>query len=221
MIARGPIPENIEAYLDAVTPAEPEPVRRLREETSRLPAAGMQIGADQAAFMTLMAKLTGARRAIEIGTFTGMSAIAVAQALPVDGELICCDVNEEWTAIARRYWAELGLTDRIALRLAPADLTLDALIDNGDGGSFDLAFIDADKTGYDSYYEKCLALVKPGGLILLDNMLWHGRVADPSDNSADTVAIRTLNEKIRNDARVESCLVSIGDGVMMARKREA
>ena len=221
MIARGPIPENIEAYLDAVTPAEPEPVRRLREETSRLPAAGMQIGADQAAFMTLMAKLTGARRAIEIGTFTGMSAIAVAQALPVDGELICCDVNEEWTAIARRYWAELSLTDRITLRLAPAEMTLDALIDNGDGGSFDLAFIDADKTGYDSYYEKCLALVKPGGLILLDNMLWHGRVADPSDNSADTKAIRTLNEKIRHDARVESCLVSIGDGVMMARKREA
>lgn len=220
MTARGPIPENITAYLDAVTPAETGPVRRLREETAKLPAAGMQIGADQTAFMTLMTKLIGARRAIEIGTFTGMSAIAVAQALPQDGELICCDVSEEWTSIAKRYWAELGLTDRIALRLAPAGLTLDALIDNGDGGSFDLAFIDADKTGYDTYYEKCLILMRPGGLILLDNMLWHGRVADPSDDSDDTQAIRTLNEKIGKDDRVESCLVSIGDGVMMVRKRK-
>ena len=220
MTVRGFFPDDLGTFIGSVTTAEPKAVIRLREETSKLPAAGMQIGEDQTAFMTLMAKLIGAKRAIEIGTFTGMSAIAVAQALPQDGELICCDVNEEWTAIAKRYWAELGLADRIALRLAPAELTLDALIDNGDGGSFDLAFIDADKTGYDTYYEKCLALMRPGGLILLDNMLWHGAVADPTNDSDDTLAIRALNEKISKDSRVESCLVSIGDGVMMARKRE-
>ena len=219
MTARGPIAENITAYLDAITPAEADPVKRLRAETARLPMAGMQIGADQTAFMTLITKLVGARRAIEIGTFTGMSAIAVARALPPDGELICCDVNEEWTSIAKRYWAELGLADRITLRLAPAEMTLDALIDNGDGGTFDLAFIDADKTGYDTYYEKCLTLMRPGGVILLDNMLWQGRVADPSDRGEDTVALRNLNEKIGEDDRVDSCLVSIGDGVMMARKK--
>ena len=219
MTVRGFFPDDLGTFIGSVTTAEPEAVIRLREETSKLPAAGMQIGEDQTAFMTLMAKLIGARRAIEIGTFTGMSAIAVAQALPADGELICCDVNQEWTSIAKRYWTELGLADRITLRLAPAALTLDALIDNGDGGTFDLAFIDADKTGYDTYYEKCLTLMRPGGLILLDNMLWHGRVADSSDRDEDTVALRTLSEKIGEDDRVDSCLASIGDGVMMARKK--
>ena len=219
MTVRGFFPDDLGTFIGSVTTAEPKAVIRLREETSKLPAAGMQIGEDQTAFMTLMAKLIGAKRAIEIGTFTGMSAIAVARALPPDGELICCDVNEEWTSIAKRYWAELGLADRITLRLAPAEMTLDALIDNGDGGTFDLAFIDADKTGYDTYYEKCLTLMRPGGVILLDNMLWHGRVADPSDRDEDTVALRNLNEKIGEDDRVDSCLVSIGDGVMMARKK--
>ncbi|NIJ41315.1 putative O-methyltransferase YrrM [Parvibaculum indicum] len=219
MTVRGFFPDDLGTFIGSVTTAEPEAVIRLREETSKLPAAGMQIGEDQTAFMTLMAKLIGARRAIEIGTFTGMSAIAVAQALPPDGELICCDVNEEWTSIAKRYWTELGLADRITLRLAPAALTLDALIDNGDGGTFDLAFIDADKTGYDTYYEKCLTLMRPGGLILLDNMLWHGRVADSLDRDEDTVALRTLSEKIGEDDRVDSCLASIGDGVMIARKK--
>ena len=220
MTVRGFFPENVGTFIGSVTTAEPEAMIRLRDETSKLPAGGMQVGEDQTAFLTLMAKIIGARRAIEIGTFTGMSAIAVALALPADGELICCDVNEDWTGIARRYWAELRLADRITLRLAPAEMTLDALIDNGDGGSFDLAFIDADKTGYDTYYEKCLTLIRPGGLILLDNMLWHGEVADPSAKDKNTLAIRTLNEKIGEDDRVDSCLVSIGDGVMMARKRD-
>jgi len=193
--------------------------RRLREETAKLPQAGMQIGADQGALLALLAKLVSARRAIEIGTFTGYSALAVASALPADGRLICCDVSEEWTSVARRYWKEAGVADRIELRLAPATETLAELLKQGGAESFDLAFIDADKGNYDAYYESCLKLVRRGGAIALDNMLWSGKVADPDAHDEDTDALRALNAKIRDDKRVDACLLTVGDGVMLARKR--
>jgi predicted O-methyltransferase YrrM len=215
---RSLLPDSIEQYVDDFVTVETEVQQRLRAETSVLPKAGMQIGADQGAFMALLVRLIGARRALEIGTFTGYSAMAVAAALPPGGRLITCDVSEEWTAIARRYWREAGLSDTIELRLGDARGTLAALrIEAGDS-SFDFAFIDADKPGYDGYYEACLHLVRPGGLILIDNVLWSGKVADPEILDPDTVALRALNAKIREDSRVEACLVAIGDGVMVARK---
>ena len=216
---RSLLPDTIEQYVDDFVTVETEVQQRLRAETSVLPKAGMQIGADQGAFMALLVRLIGARRALEIGTFTGYSAMAVAAALPPGGRLITCDVSEEWTAIARRYWREAGLSDTIELRLGDARGTLAALrIEAGDS-SFDFAFIDADKPGYDAYYEACLHLVRPGGLILIDNVLWSGKVADPDILDPDTVALRALNAKIREDARVEASLVAIGDGVMVVRKR--
>jgi len=179
----------------------------------------MQIGADQGALMALLIRLIGARRALEVGTFTGYSAMVVAEALPPEGQLITCDVSEEWTAIARRYWREAGLDGKIELRLGDARGTLAQLRrEPGDGG-FDFAFIDADKSGYDHYYEACLHLVRPGGLILIDNVLWSGKVADPGVNDPDTVAIRQLNAKIAADPRVEACLLTVGDGVMVVRRR--
>ena len=216
---RSLLPDTIEQYVDDFVTVETEVQQRLRAETSVLPKAGMQIGADQGGFMALLVRLIGARRALEIGTFTGYSAMAVAAALPPGGRLITCDVSEEWTAIARRYWREAGLSDTIELRLGDARGTLAALrIEAGDS-SFDFAFIDADKPGYDAYYESCLHLVRPGGLILIDNVLWSGKVADPEILDPDTVALRALNAKIREDTRVEACLVAIGDGVMVVRKR--
>lgn len=216
---RSLLPDTIEQYVDDFVTIETEVQQRLRAETSVLPKAGMQIGADQGAFMALLVRLIGARRALEIGTFTGYSAMAVAAALPPGGRLITCDVSEEWTAIARRYWREAGLSDTIELRLGDARGTLAALrIEAGDS-SFDFAFIDADKPGYDAYYEACLHLVRPGGLILIDNVLWSGKVADPEILDPDTVALRALNAKIREDSRVEASLVAIGDGVMVVRKR--
>lgn len=191
---------------------------RLRAETAKLPQSGMQIGADQAAFMALLVHAIGAKRCIEIGTFTGYSALAVACALPDDGRLICCDISTEWTAIARRYWNEAGIADRIDLRLAPALDTLRELAHDG-RGQYDFAFIDADKSNYGAYYEACLQLLRPGGLIVLDNMLWSGRVADPNHHDADTDAIRALNAKIDIDGRVDSSLLTVGDGVMLVRKR--
>jgi predicted O-methyltransferase YrrM len=210
--------DRIESYVLAHT-HESEVARRLREETARLPQAGMQIGADQAAFLALLVRSIGAQRCIEIGTFTGYSALAVASALPADGKLICCDISEEWAAIARRYWEEGGISARIDLRLAPALDTLNDLLAHGGLGQYDFAFIDADKSGYDGYYEACLKLLRPGGLIVLDNMLWSGRVADASHHDTDTDAIRTLNAKIHADSRVEATLLIIGDGVMLVRKR--
>ena len=188
------------------------------DETAKLPGAGMQIGADLGALLRLLVELTGARRTIEIGTFTGYSALAVAMALPPDGAIVCCDINEAWTRIARRYWREAGVAGKIDLRLAPALETLRNLQRDPGPGSFDFAFVDADKTGYDGYYEACLTLLRPGGLIAFDNMLWSGAVADPRQNDPDTVALRALNLKVRDDSRVTSCLVSIGDGVLLARK---
>jgi predicted O-methyltransferase YrrM len=169
--------------------------------------------------LALLIHLIGARRALEIGTFTGYSALAVAAALPEDGKLVACDVSEKWTSIARRYWEEAGLSQRIELHLGPATETLAQLLRNGAAGSFDFAFIDADKTNYDAYYETCLQLLRPGGLIALDNVLWGGAVANSSAHDPDTAALRALNMKIRDDTRVESCLLTVGDGVMLARKR--
>ena len=218
-MSRSLLPEAVERYVARDATREGEVQKRLRAETARLPQAGMQIGPDQGALLALLARTIGARRAIEIGTFTGYSALAVASALPADGKLICCDKSEEWTAIARRYWKEAGLADRIELRLGPALETLAALATEYGPNSFDFAFIDADKTSYDAYYEACLGLLRAGGLIALDNMLWSGDVANRAVRDADTKALRALNAKIRDDERVDSCLLTVGDGVMLARKR--
>jgi predicted O-methyltransferase YrrM len=215
MLVADPIEQYVESFGSRETPAR----QRLRAETAQLPQAGMQIGADQGALIALLIRLLGARRALEVGTFTGYSAMAVAEALPADGRLITCDISEEWTAIARRYWRQAGLDRKIELRLGDARGTLAALRRESGDGSFDFAFIDADKSGYDYYYEACLHLVRPGGLILIDNVLWSGKVADPGVNDPDTVAIRELNAKIATDPRVEACLLTVGDGVMLVRRR--
>jgi predicted O-methyltransferase YrrM len=219
MARRSLLPEAVDDYVARHATREDPIEGRLRAETARLPQAGMQIGPDHAALLSLLARLCGARRALEIGTFTGMSALAVARALPEDGLLVACDVSAEWTSIGKRYWQEAGVAGRIDLRLGPAAETLHGLIRDGARGTFDLAFVDADKTGYDAYYEACLELVRPGGLIVLDNMLWSGAVADPGVQDADTRALRALNDKVRDDGRVEACLLSVGDGVLLARRR--
>jgi len=206
-------------YLLSVSLRETDLQRRLREETATLSMARMQISPEQGQFMALIARLTGTRRCLEVGVFTGYSSLAVALALPEDGRIVACDVSEEWTAIARRYWAAAGIADRIDLRLAPAIDTLDALIAAGDAGTYDLAFIDADKTSYLSYYERALVLLRPGGLLMTDNTLWSGRVADPEDGDADTVALRHYNEHLHRDTRIDLSLVPIGDGLTLARKR--
>ncbi|MBL8215468.1 MAG: class I SAM-dependent methyltransferase [Bryobacterales bacterium] len=206
------------SYVREVSDPEPAYLAELREETAPLPRARMQITVEQGALMAMLTRLLGVRRAIEVGVFTGYSSLSVARALPPDGELIACDISEEFTAIARKYWAKAGLADRIHLHLRPATETLEELIAQGQGGQFDLAFIDADKENYDTYYERCLQLVKPGGLILIDNVLWHGDVIDPNKQDIDTLAIRAINEKIRNDARVTCCLLPLGDGLTLARK---
>lgn len=192
---------------------------RLREETARLPMARMQISPEQGQFMGLLVRLIGARHAVEIGTFTGYSALCVAGAMPEDGHLFCCDVSEEWTSIARRYFDEAGLCPRITLKLAPALETLAQLRQDGWQGRIDFAFIDADKENYSRYYEVCLDLLRPGGLIAIDNVLWSGKVAEPDDGDADTQAIRALNDALLMDQRVDISLLPIGDGLTLARKR--
>lgn len=206
-------------YIFRVSVRESDVLRRLRHETSALKWAGMQISPEQGQLMKLLVELLGARRAIEIGVFTGYSSLCVATALPPDGQLVACDVNEEWTAIARRYWREAGVDDRIDLRLAPALETLDALLARGDEATYDFAFVDADKESYVDYYDRCLRLVRPGGLVAFDNVLWGGKVADFSEDSASTRAIRELNERLSTDDRVTISLVPIGDGLMLARRR--
>jgi len=193
--------------------------KRLREDTRRLPAFNMQISADQGQFMALMARAIGAKRAIEIGVFTGYSALAVAEALPADGKLIACDVSDEWTSIGKPYWREAGLDHKIDLRIGPALDTLDALLREGEAGKFDMAFIDADKTNYDGYYERCLKLLRTGGLMMFDNVLWGGRIVDPANRTDDTEALRALNAKLHNDARIDLALVPLGDGITLALKR--
>ncbi len=208
-------------YLLDVSLREADVLRRLREETERMPDARMQITPDQGQFMALLVELIGARQTLEVGVFTGYSSLAVALALPADGRIVACDVSEEWTAIARRYWAEAGVADKIDLRLAPALDTLDALIAAGAAGTFDFAFIDADKDEYADYYERTLELLRPGGLVCVDNVLWSGKVVDPavSDDDYDTLAIRAFNEKLADDARISLSLLSIADGLTLARKR--
>ena len=209
----------LDEYVRTFGARESDVARRLREETARLPQAGMQIGADEGALLALLVRMLGARRAVEIGTFTGYSALAIAGALPPDGTLVCCDVSREWTDVGRRYWAEAGVAARIDLRIAPAVDTLAGLARAPGEGTFDFAFIDADKSSYDTYYERCVRLLRAGGLVAIDNTLWSGWVADPARDDADTAALRELNRKIRDDARVEMCLLSIGDGVTLATKR--
>ncbi len=198
---------------------EPAVLAELRAETSRLPSSSMQIAPEQGQFMALLVELIGARRTLEIGTFTGYSSLCVALALPADGTVTACDVSEEYTAVARRYWAKAGVAEKVDLRLAPAVETLDGLLAEERAGSYDFAFIDADKTGYDAYYERCLVLLRPGGLIAIDNVLWGGDVADPAKTDADTAAIRALNAKLRDDSRVSMSLIPVGDGLLLARKR--
>ena len=211
--------DQLYRYLLEVSLREPDVLRRLREETAAHPQAQMQIAPEQGQFMALLARLAGARKALEVGVFTGYSALAVTLAMPEDGRLVACDVSEEFTAVARRYWREAGVDHRIDLRIAPAIETLDTLLSAGEAGSFDLAFIDADKTGYDAYYERALALLRPGGLIVLDNMLQDGKAANPSSTEAGVVAIRALNRKLRDDERVDLSLLPVADGITLARKR--
>jgi predicted O-methyltransferase YrrM len=206
-------------YLVAVSVREPRVLAELREETSRMPRAGMQISPEQGQFMLLLAELLGVRRALEIGVFTGYSSICVAMALPPDGELVACDVSEEYTDVARRYWQRAGVDRRISLELGPALATLDRRLQSGEAESFDFAFIDADKENYGNYYERCLALLRRGGLLAIDNVLWEGKVADPAVQDASTRAIRALDERLRLDERVSISLVPIGDGLFLARKR--
>jgi predicted O-methyltransferase YrrM len=214
------LPEELYSYLLAVSLREPTLLRRLREETASLESANMQVGPEQGQFMSLLVELMEARNALEIGTFTGYSALAIALALPEDGRLVACDVNEEWAAIARRYWEEAGVAHKIDLRLAPAEDTLDALLAEGLRGTFDFTFIDADKASYNLYYERALELTRSGGLLVLDNTLWEGKVVDRTATDADTVAIRAINTKLAHDQRVTLSLLPLGDGVTLARKRE-
>lgn len=192
---------------------------RLREETSHHARAQMQISPVQGQFMQLLVRLLQARRTLEIGVFTGYSSLAVALALPKDGQVVACDVSEEYTAIARQFWHEAGVADQIDLRLAPAIETLDLLVSSGAAGTFDFAFIDADKVNYRHYYERSLELVRPGGLIVLDNVLWGGAVADPSATDADTEALRALNAFLHADSRIDLSLIPVADGLTLARKR--
>ena len=206
-------------YLLSVSLREPDLLRRLREETATDPSARMQISPEQGQFMALLARLMGARRCLEIGVFTGYSSLAVALALPDDGRILACDVSERWTAVARRYWAAAGVAHKIELRLATALETLERLLGSGAAGTFDFAFIDADKENYVGYYERVLELLRPGGLVVVDNTLWSGRVADPECAEVDTVAMRHFNEHLHRDARVDLSLVPVGDGLTLARKR--
>ncbi len=211
--------EDLHRYLLEVSLREPALLARLREETARRGDAGMQISPEQGQFMALLIELTGATRVLEIGTFTGYSALAMALALPPEGRIVACDVEPETTAVARRYWSEAGVAEKIDLRLAPALDTLDRLLAEGAAGSFDFAFIDGDKGNYEAYYERCLALLRQGGLLAIDNVLWGGQVADPSARDPDTEAIRALNSRLRDDPRISLSLVPISDGLSLARKR--
>ncbi|HTT08908.1 MAG TPA: class I SAM-dependent methyltransferase [Gammaproteobacteria bacterium] len=205
-------------YLLAVSLHEPALLRELREETARLPEANMQIAPEQGQFMALMVKLMGVRRALEIGVFTGYSALSVALHLPADGRLIACDVSERWTAIGRRYFARAGVAGKIDLRIAPALDTLGKLLADGQGGGFDFVFIDADKENYIAYYEACLQLLRPGGLIMVDNVLWDGKVADPGQNDGATCALRAFNAHVHADDRIKLSMLPLADGLTLILK---
>ncbi|WP_395376328.1 class I SAM-dependent methyltransferase [Marinicella sp. W31] len=210
--------ENLKKYIQNVSVQENACLRELREETSKLEMKVMQISPEQGQFMSLLVNLIQAKNIIEVGVFTGYSSICLAQELPDNGRLVACDVSEEWTNIAKKYWHKANLQEKIDLQLAPAHETLTALKNQGLAESFDMAFIDADKTNYVSYYNHCLDLLKPGGLLLVDNTLWSGSVADVSDETEDTVAIRQLNQIIAQDVRVKSSLLTVGDGLTLVLK---
>lgn len=211
--------DDVYAYFKQISLNEPEILRRLREETQAMEHARMQIAPEQGQFMRLLVEMLGAKRTIEIGVFTGYSALATALSLPDDGKIVACDVSDEWTSVGKRYWKEAGVDHKIDLRIAPATETLDALLSNGGAGQYDFVFIDADKSSYPTYYDKGLELLRAGGLIGIDNALWGGSIADPAKDDDDTNAIRAIDERVRDDARVTSSLVPIGDGLLLARKR--
>jgi predicted O-methyltransferase YrrM len=213
------LPENIYDYMNSVSIREPAILRKLREETASHPMATMQIPPEHGQFLALLMQLTGARRTLEVGVFTGYSSLAVALALPDDGKILACDVSEEFTSVARRYWKEAGVDHMIDLRLKPALETLHELIAQRQHNRYDFAFIDADKANYEGYYECALELVRPGGLIAIHNVLWHGAVIDPEDNTADTLAIRAINKKLLGDSRVAISMLPISDGLTLACKR--
>jgi len=211
--------EGLANYLHQVGMRDDPHLAALREETANHPMARMQISPEQGQFMTLLIKLMGARKTLEVGVFTGYSALVVAKAMGQDGRVVALDVSEEYTTIARRHWQKAGVADRIDLRLAPAGESMKKMIENGEGGTFDFAFIDADKENYDTYYEYALVLLRQGGIIAIDNVLWHGQVIDPSDITPATTALRAINKKIHGDNRVELSMVPIGDGLTLALKR--
>jgi predicted O-methyltransferase YrrM len=208
----------LHAYLLENSVREPDILRRLREETGKDRMSGMQISPEQGQFMQLLVRLMNAKNYLEVGVFTGYSSLAVALALPADGQIVACDVSVEWTSMARRYWGEAGVLERVDLRIAPALATLDQLIASGKSGFFDLAFIDADKTNYEQYFERALVLVRTGGLIGIDNTLWGGSVIDPKNQGEDTQAIRKFNAKLASDSRVQLSMLPVGDGLTLALK---
>ncbi len=211
--------EKVSRYVVETIISETDLEDKLRVQTMSLPSGGMISSSDVGSLLSILVRSIGSRKALEIGTFTGYTALKIASALPKDGKLICCDINTEWTDIGRTYWQQAGLSQVIDLRVAPALQTLNGLLSDGAASSFDFAFIDADKTGYDSYYEACLKLLRPGGLIVLDNMLWSGAVADFDIQDDTTNAIRRLNEKVSKDSRVFFSLLTVGDGLMLVQKK--
>jgi caffeoyl-CoA O-methyltransferase len=214
-----PLTDDLYRYLLDVSLREPDLLRQLREETASHPQSSMQIAPEQGQFMALLVRLIGARTTLEVGVFTGYSSLVVALALPPDGTIVACDVSEEYTAVARRYWQEAGVSEKINLRLAPAIETLDALLEAGRADTFDFAFIDADKESYDAYYERALRLLRPGGLMVIDNVLKGGDVADPFVTTPAVAAIRALNKKLHHDDRIDLSLIPVADGLTLARKR--
>jgi len=213
------LPDALQEYMVRVGVREPDVLRELRAETAAIPEHRMQIAPEEGMLLALLAELTGARWCLEIGTFTGYSSTAVALALPPDGRLVCLDVSDDWTAVARRAWEAAGVADRVELRLGPALDSLDALLREGGAGTYDFAFIDADKESYPDYYERVVELLRPGGLVAIDNVFRGGRVVDASDRDPGVVAVRALNERIHGDERVSIAVVPIADGLTLARKR--
>lgn len=211
--------EDLHEYLLSISLRESDVMAELRKETAEHPRAEMQIAPEQAQFLRFLAKLIGARRTIEVGVFTGYSALSVAEVLPPNGEVIACDISEEYTSVAQRYWAKAGVDEIIDLHIAPAEETLADLLDDGQAGTFDFSFIDADKTGYDTYYEQSLELLRPGGVIALDNTFRSGRVAEPFPEDESIRATQELNEKLHDDARVDLTVLPLADGVTLAMKR--
>ena len=210
--------DTLAEYYARVAVREPPLFAELRRETAKLPQAVMQIAPEQGQLMGMLVRLMNARRCIEVGVFTGYSALSVALALPENGHLLACDISAEFTAVGQPFWARAGVAHKIELRLAPARETLDARLAAGEAGSYDFAFIDADKSGYDDYYERCLRLLRPGGLLAIDNVLWGGAVAQPA-HDADTLALQALNDKLHHDERIDLSMLPLGDGLSLARKR--